>query len=147
MAPAAVTRGRRARRLAAVVGGAALAVVLTGCGTQPATWFLPLGFVLDPAATSVEVLVDEQGCTSGQGAQGNTAEPVVEVTGTEVRIAVATFDRRGAQTCPGHPLAPVVVDLGQPVRDRTLVDVHTGIDDDLYPRGDVTVPPVPPAPR
>lgn len=117
--------------------------------TQPATWFLPAGFVLDPAASSVEVLVAEQGCTSGQGAGGNTAEPVVEVTGTEVRIAVATFVRRGPQNCPGHPLAPLAVDLGQPLGNRALVDVHGGIDDDLAPPesswGDITVPPVAPA--
>ena len=122
------------------VCGAATAVVLTACGTEPAPWFLPPGVAIDPAATSVEVLVDEQGCTSGEGAAGNTAEPVVEVTATEVRIAMATFARRGAQTCPGHPLAPVTVDLGQPVGDRTLVDVHGDIDDDVAPRGDVVVP-------
>lgn len=109
--------------------------------TQPAAWFLPAGFVADPAATSVEVLVDEQGCTSGAGAEGNTAEPVVEIADGEVRIAVSTFVRRGPQACPGHPLAPLVVDLGQPLGDRALVDVHGSIDDELAPRGDVTVPP------
>ncbi len=113
--------------------------------TEPATWFLPAGFVPDPAATSVEVLVDEQGCTSGEGAESNTAEPVVEVTDDEVRIAVSTFVRRGPQTCPGHPLAPLVVDLGQPLGDRALVDVHGSIDDELAPaesRYDgITVPP------
>ena len=116
--------------------------------TQPATWFLPAGFVVDPGATQVEVLVGEQGCTSGEGAEGNTAEPVVEVTATEVYIAVATFIRRGPQNCPGHPLAPVVVDLGEPVGDRVLVDVHGSIDDEHAPPestwGDITVPPAAP---
>lgn len=97
--------------------------------TDPATWFLPEGFAPDPAATSVEVLVNEPSCTSGQGAEGNTAPPVVEVTSTEVRIAVSTYIRKGAQGCPGHPLAPLVVDLGQPLGDRTLVDVNGRVDD------------------
>ena len=117
--------------------------------TEPAVWFLPAGFVADPGASSVEVLVAEQGCASGAGAEGNTAEPVVEVTGTEVRIAVATFVRRGPQACPGHPLAPLVVDIGQPIGERALVDVHGGIDDQYAPPesiyGDITVPPAAPS--
>lgn len=113
--------------------------------TEPAVWFLPAGSTLDPAATSVEVLVDEQGCTSGEGAAGNTAEPVVELTGNEVRIAVSTYIRKGGQNCPGHPLAPLVVELGEPLGSRALVDAHGTIDDDHAPpteiHGDVVVPP------
>ncbi|PWJ51189.1 hypothetical protein SAMN06264364_12166 [Quadrisphaera granulorum] len=110
--------------------------------TEPATWFLPAGFVPDPAATSVEVLVEERGCTSGQGAAGNMAEPQVEVTATQVRIAVSTYIRKGNQSCPGHPLAPLVVELGQPLRDRQLVDVNGRIDDDITgPGADVVAPP------
>ena len=113
--------------------------------TEPAVWFLPTGSTPDPAATSVEVLVDEQGCTSGEGAAGNTAEPVVELTGTEVRIAVSTYIRKGAQACPGHPLAPLVVELGEPLGSRTLVDAHGTIDDENAPPtqiyGDIVVPP------
>ncbi len=116
--------------------------------TEPAVWFLPAGSTPDPAATSVEVLVDEQGCTSGDGAAGNTAEPVVEVTATEVRIAVSTYIRKGGQDCPGHPLAPVVVELGEPLGARTLVDAHGTLDDDIAPpsarHGDVVVPPAAP---
>ncbi len=112
--------------------------------TEPAVWLLPAGFAPDPAATTVEVLVSEQGCTSGQGAAGNTAEPVVEVTATQVRIAASTYIRKGAQACPNHPLAPLVVDLGQPLGDRELVDVNGHLDDGLAPGvnlyGDVEVP-------
>jgi hypothetical protein len=112
--------------------------------TTPAVWFLPSGSTPDPAATSVEVLVYEQGCTSGQGAAGNTAPPEVEVTSTQVRIAVSTYIRKGNQACPNHPTAPLVVGLGQPLGDRTLVDVHGHIDDGLGEGvnlwGDVQVP-------
>lgn len=113
--------------------------------TEPAVWFLPAGSTMDPAATSVQVLVEERGCTSGEGAAGNTAEPVVEVTDTEVRIAVSTNIRKGPQNCPGAPLAPLVVDLAQPVGSRTLVDAHGTLDDDIAPPdqryGDIVVPP------
>ncbi len=112
--------------------------------TEPAVWFLPGEFVPDPAATSITVLVYEQGCTSGQGAEGNTAPPQVEVTPTQVRITVATYIRKGSQFCPNHPTAPLVVDIGQPLGNRELVDVNGHIDDgagegvNLW--GDVQVP-------
>lgn len=110
--------------------------------TDPATWFLPAGFVPDPAATSVEVLVNEAGCTTGQGAAGNTAPPQVEVTDAQVRIAVSTYIRKGAQGCPGHPLAPLVVELGQPLGDRTLVDVNGALGGGGTPFGGNEVVPV-----
>ncbi|TNM64560.1 hypothetical protein FHN55_13670 [Streptomyces sp. NP160] len=112
--------------------------------TEPAVWFLPAGFVPDPSATSVTVLVYEQGCTSGQGADGNTAPPEVDVTPTQVRIAVSTYIRKGDQGCPNHPTAPLAVELGEPLGDRQLVDVNGRVDDgvgegvDLW--GDVQVP-------
>ncbi len=109
--------------------------------TEPATWFLPEGWVADPTATSVEVLVQAQGCTGGQGAVGRLAEPVVEVTPTEVRIATPLHILKGGQTCPGHPLAPLTVDLGQPLGDRTLVDVNGTLDDDITPPGGGVVVP------
>lgn len=112
--------------------------------TEPAVWFLRSGAAPDPSATSVEVLVAEQGCTSGEGAGGNTADPVVEATAIEVRIAVATYIRKGSQSCPSHPLAPVTVELGQPLGDRTLIDVNGTIDDELAAPesmwGDIQVP-------
>jgi len=113
--------------------------------TEPAVWLLRAGTTADPVATSVEVLVEEQGCTSGEGAAGNIAEPVVEVTDAEVRIAVSTYIRQGPQTCPGAPLAPLVVDLGQPLGGRALVDAHGTVDDDVLPperrHRDVVAPP------
>lgn len=110
----------------------------------PAVWFLPAGTTPDPAATSVQVLVDEQGCTGGRGAAGNTARPVIEVTATEIRIAISTFIRKGPQSCPAHPLSPVVVELGRPRGDRVLIDAHGSVDDGNHdPReryGDITAP-------
>ncbi|TNM64559.1 hypothetical protein FHN55_13665 [Streptomyces sp. NP160] len=103
--------------------------------TEAATWFLPAGWVADPSATSVDVLVEAQGCTGGKGAVGRLADPVVEVTPTEVRISTPVYILKDGQTCPGHPMAPLTVELGQPLGDRTLVDVNGTIDDDTAPPG------------
>ena len=109
--------------------------------TEPAVWYLPAGFVADPSATSIEVVVDAHGCASGVGPEGRLAPPQVEVTDSQVRIAVSTYILKGPQTCPGHGTAPLVVDLGQPLGDRTLVDVNGTIDDTFaLPGGDVIIP-------
>lgn len=102
--------------------------------TEPAVWFLPAGWVADPAATSIDVLVDAPQCASGVGPADRLAPPQVEVTATQVRIAVSTYILKGPQTCPGHPMAPLRVDLGQPLGDRALVDVNGATDDDLATR-------------
>ncbi len=109
--------------------------------TEPAHWYLPAGFVADPAATSVEVVVDSPGCASGTDPAERMAPPRVEVTDTQVRIAVSTYIVKGPQTCPGHGTAALVVDLGQPLGDRTLVDVNGGDDERGWPpSGDLVVP-------
>ncbi|WP_170131556.1 hypothetical protein [Quadrisphaera granulorum] len=92
--------------------------------TEPAFWYLPAGWTADPTATSIEVTVDSPQCASGVNPGERMAPPQVEVTDTQVRIAVSTYILKGPQTCPGHGTAPLVVELGQPLGDRTLVDVN-----------------------
>jgi len=109
--------------------------------TEPAVWYLPAGFVADPGATRIEVVVDARGCASGVGPADRMAPPQVEVTDTQVRIAVSTYILKGPQTCLGHPTAPLVVDLGEPLGDRELIDVNGTTDDSSAPPGgDVIVP-------
>lgn len=97
--------------------------------TEPAFWYLPAGWVADPAATSVEVVVDSPQCASGVAPGERMAPPQVEVTDSQVRIAVSTYIRKGAQSCLGHGTSSVVVDLGQPLGDRELVDVNGALEE------------------
>lgn len=110
--------------------------------TEPAFWYLPAGWTADPSATSLEVVVDAPECASGVNPGERMAPPQVEVTDTQVRIAVSTYILKGPQTCPGHGTAPLVVDLGQPLGDRTLVDVNGSLrGDGAGPGGGLLTPP------
>ncbi len=116
-----------------VVVAAITVLVLTVVGrTQEAVWYLPEGYVPDPGSETVNILVYELDCTSGQGAAGNTTEPRVSLTSTTVVIEVRTYLRRGGN-CLGHPLAPVEVSLGEPLGTRELVDGNGTADDDSNP--------------
>jgi len=97
--------------------------------TEPAFWYLPPGWVADPAATSIEVVVDSPQCASGVAPGDRMAPPQVDVTDTQVRIAVSTYIRKGSQACLGHGTSPLVVDLGQPLGDRQLVDVNGALEE------------------
>ena len=98
--------------------------------TDPAVWFLPADSLPTPESTSVSVLVDQRACVNNTDPQSGLAAPEVEVTDTEVRIAIGAYIRKGPQGCPASPLTPLVVDLGQPLGGRTLVDVNGAVDDE-----------------
>lgn len=98
--------------------------------TNPAVWFLPASSLPTPESTSVSVLVDQRACVNDADPQSGLAAPEVEVTATEVRIAIGAYIRKGPQGCPASPLTPLVVDLGQPLGERSLVDVNGAVDDE-----------------
>lgn len=95
---------------------------------EAAYWYLPRGHYPTATATSVDILVLEVGCSSGKGAAGNMLPAVVSVTEDQVIISVETHPRTGDLDCPSNPLAPLTVELGQPLGDRTLVDANGGTD-------------------
>ncbi|MEH3076702.1 MAG: hypothetical protein PGN11_08455 [Quadrisphaera sp.] len=94
--------------------------------TQEAHWSLPLNARVDPASTSVTILVEEQGCSSGQ--VPSIAKPQVELGATSVTIAVRTRERVAlTQSCQSNPGTPYEVDLGEPLGDRALIDAYGGV--------------------
>jgi hypothetical protein len=103
--------------------------------TEPAVWFLREGEEPGPTSTSVALLVDQRACVSESDPLSGIADPVVEETPTQVRIAIGAYLRKGPQGCGAPPLTPVVVELSAPLGDRTLVDVNGAVDDgpDGYP--------------
>jgi hypothetical protein len=125
------------RRWPRVVRAAVLAVLVAGVWalasrTQEAVWFLAADQVPDPSSSTVTVLVDEVGCSSGE--RPSIPRPRVELGETTVTIAVRTRARLAlGQSCPAVPPTPVTVDLGEPLGDRTLVDAYGDLDDAYGP--------------
>jgi len=100
--------------------------------TQEAHWSLPVDSHVDPASTSVTILVQEQGCSSGQ--VPSIAKPQVELGATSVTIAVRTRERLAlTQSCQSNPGEPYEVDLGEPLGDRALIDAYGGFADNTGP--------------
>lgn len=120
--------GRRITTLVAIValaavcaGGWALASHLHDTAV-PATWQLGSPVTLAESSTEIPVLVRERSCASGQLATGRI-RAAVSYSDQEVTISVGVQPLGGFQTCPAV-LTPYVVELSEPLGDRTLVDGH-----------------------
>jgi hypothetical protein len=75
-----------------------------------------------PGDTSVDLLVQERACASGQSAEGRIE--LVELTEStdQVHVRIGVRPRDGAQECPGNPPTPFTIDLAEPLGDREIVD-------------------------
>lgn len=77
---------------------------------------------LSPEASSIDVLLNEVGCTGGQSAEGRITEPEIELTETEVVVTLRVIPPGGAAPCPGNPDTPFTAELSEPLGDRELLD-------------------------
>lgn len=77
----------------------------------------------EPGDRSIQLLVHEGACASGQSAEGRIRVPVLEVTPEAVRVAIATVRREGGQDCQGNPNTPFTLELPEPLGERRLIDV------------------------
>ena len=106
-----------------------------GSGGQPCEARVPLppGLAhvevhLDPdvvprrASTSIFLLVDEIGCSSGREMGDALRGPQLIETDDEVLVAFAVIPVSGVATCQESPASPVRVKLSQPLGERALLD-------------------------
>ncbi|SEF15974.1 hypothetical protein [Jiangella alba] len=90
-------------------------------GLLPASW--SLRSTPDPDATSVDIDVSSDECSSGQSDAGRLTEPMVEYYADTVVITTRVEPLPpGAYTCQGSPPAPLTVHLDEPLGDRQLLD-------------------------
>ena len=106
--------------------------------------FGPASWALDPASdpptaatTELHILVWERACSGGAPATGRISAPVVVYAATTVTITVGVRPRvvpaGAALTCEMPPGTPAVLQLSEPLGQRTLLDGGEA-------------PPVPPSP-
>jgi len=74
-----------------------------------------------PAARTLELLVRERECASGQDAEGRI-EVVLQETAEQVLLLVGVRPPGGGQTCQGNPATPFTVELAEPLGARELLD-------------------------
>lgn len=75
-----------------------------------------------PDATTLDLLVTEGACASGQPAEGRIELLDLTETDTQVEIRVGVQPLPGAQTCPGNPATPYSVELDSPVGQRSVIN-------------------------
>jgi hypothetical protein len=121
----------------ATMGGCDPHTVLTA-SFGPATWALDPSFPVPTDATSeLHILVWERACAGGAPATGRMSAPVIEYAIETVTITIGVrppwADPGAAFGCPMPPGTPAIVELSEPLGDRTLLDGGH-------------VPPAPPSP-
>lgn len=112
--------------LAAQYGNAVcveISPIPTAADAIPSPWLLPADADITPASTTIEVLVAEQGCHGSQPTDlERIVPPEVTVDDETVIVTIAIIPPTGEQTCPGIPPVPYMVNLGEPLGDRRLLD-------------------------
>jgi hypothetical protein len=87
-----------------------------------------------PDTRQFEALVTETSCAGASSPLGRILGPDVIFTTDSVLVIFAVRQLGGVQTCPGNPSVRVLVDLGQALGDRKLLDAGR------LPYGDPMVP-------
>lgn len=83
---------------------------------------LTLADTPSPGDTSVDVLVSERACASGQSAQGRVQLVELNETTEQVQLRIGVRPPDGDQTCQGSPPTPFTVELSEPLGDREIID-------------------------
>jgi hypothetical protein len=115
----------------AAVGVAVAGVVITAVVTrvwrdaEPATWQVDPSFVPQADSTQIPILVFERACSSGTPTTGRMHVDI-DYTSTAVTIGIDVTPLSGDQECVLVP-SPYVVELGEPLGDRRLVDANAGV--------------------
>src|SRR5262245_37401926 len=101
-----------------------------------ATWWVdPAAPPLTPDATTIQALIQEAECASGQSPEGRVLEPTVLPTDNAFLVSVLVRRQPGGQDCQGNPAFPIQITLPEPLGDRRLLDAST------TPPRDATKPP------
>ncbi|GAB4056842.1 hypothetical protein [Catellatospora paridis] len=109
---------------------AAVLTTLVGCGfpefdepDEPmAPWRAASAEPPDPAATSIDILVSERGCSGGAPVTDRIQPPEVDYLPDRIVVVIRIARVDGLSRCPDMPATPYRLELAEPVGDRPLVD-------------------------
>ena len=77
----------------------------------------------DAGTVRLKIVVTERECASGQSSEGRIVGPLLLFDGDRVLVAFGVRRLPGdVQTCQGNPPTPMLLDLGQALGDRLLID-------------------------
>lgn len=91
-------------------------------GIEPARWDLAPGDALRPNTTTLNVLVTDRGCSSGQSPEGRIVPAAVIYDANSVMVIFGVKPLPGSQTCEPAPAAAVSLELREALGNRELLD-------------------------
>ena len=106
--------------VAVVVASGMLAAACASSDGDPAVWALDPTDLPAESSESFTVLVMRVGCAGGR--TGEVLQPTIEASDDEIVITFTVAPVSGAQDCPGNDIVPIVVDVGEPIDGRRIVD-------------------------
>lgn len=80
---------------------------------------------LGPESSEFDVLVSELACNSGEDARGRILPPQLISDADSVTVVMTVRPRGGGQDCPSNPETPFLLQLPEPLGERTLLDGST----------------------
>ncbi|HEX6234808.1 MAG TPA: hypothetical protein VFZ63_16890 [Jiangellaceae bacterium] len=83
---------------------------------------LTLAAALSPGDASVDLLVHERACASGESADGRIKLIELNETTEQIQLRIGVRPRDGDQDCQDNPPTPFTIDLSEPLGDREIVD-------------------------
>lgn len=90
-------------------------------GLGLATWRID-GGAPGPEARTINALVTELACASGQSSEGRVVAPEITYGPDFILVGFAVRGLDGAQTCQGNPSVAYTIALSEPVGDRRVYD-------------------------
>ncbi len=81
---------------------------------------------VDPASSTLHLVVNERACASGRAPTNRAVRVTVEESDQLVEIRAQVAGVRGGAECPSNPWHPVTVTLDGPLGTRELRDLDTG---------------------
>lgn len=90
--------------------------------TGEVRWRLDPDQPVDPNDTELAVLATGVDCSSGQPMGDRLQKPQVALTERTIFVVLVADFPEGDQTCPGNPEEALLVDVGEPIGDREILD-------------------------
>ena len=80
-----------------------------------------------PDATSFTAIVTERACSSARDIRGNLLRPVIQYLEPQVTVSLYIEPLPpGEHECPGNPPTPFVIELAEPLGDRSSSTASAG---------------------
>ena len=91
-------------------------------GFITAHWVVDPTVEPDPEADQLAIHLMENACAGGEIPEDRQILPIVEADEERMTIRILVEPVEGFATCPGNPWYPMIVDLGEPLGERSLSD-------------------------